>query len=144
MVKTKKITLTRAKKRAVYAFQKWVRNRGRIGNLNRCVTCGRLYPISGRGVIQAGHFIVGRHNATLFDPRNCFPQCYGCNIGKKGNVVKFYKFMLLNFGQDVINDLERLDNTTVKYEVKDYLDIEKKYITMLEKGEGVNVKWITQ
>jgi len=139
--KKAQITLGKAKKRAVYAFQKWVRHRGHVGNINTCVTCGRMYPVSGRGVIQAGHFVVGRHNAILFDERNCFPQCYGCNIGKKGNVVKFYKFMLANFGQKVIDELERLSNTTVIFSIQDYLDIEKKYQDKLENGEGVNVKW---
>lgn len=129
-----KIPLNKAKKRAVYAFQKWVRysNRegGRIANMNTCITCLRQKPIGVVGGIQAGHFIPGRGNAILFDERGCHPQCYGCNIGKKGNMVKYYKWMLENYGQEVIDDLERLDNTTVKYSVQDFLDIEAKYLAL--------------
>lgn len=130
----KKLTLSKAKKKAVYAFQKWVRNREKIGNLNTCVTCGRMYPVEGKGCIQAGHFIAGRGNAILFDERGCWPQCYICNVVKKGNMIKYYKWMLERYGQAVINKLEILDTTTVKYTVQDYLDIEAKYLKLLEKS----------
>ncbi len=132
MKKQKKLTLSKAKKRAVYAFQKWVRYNGHIGNLNTCVTCGRRYPMSGKGVIQAGHFIPGRHNAILFDERGCHPQCYGCNVGQKGNPIKYYKWMLENWGQVTIDDLERLSETQVKFTVQEYLDIEEHYQKKLE------------
>lgn len=128
----KKMTLSKAKKRAWSAFSLWVRQRGKKGNLNTCVTCGRLYPINGRGVLQAGHFIPGRHNAILFDERGVWPQCYGCNVGQKGNPIKYYKFMLKKYGQETIDELDRLSNTTVKYSIQDYLDIEERYLKLLK------------
>lgn len=126
----KKLTVSKAKKRAWSAFSLWVRSRGSVGGMNNCVTCGRLYPIKGRGVIQAGHFIPGRHNSLLFDERNCHPQCYGCNVMKKGNMVKYYKWMRKTYGTKVINELEKLDNKIVKYSVEDLLEIEKHYLSL--------------
>jgi DNA repair exonuclease SbcCD ATPase subunit len=50
----------------------------------------------------------------LFDERNCHAQCYGCNVMKKGNMVKYYKFMLKQYGQKVIDELEELDTKLPK------------------------------
>jgi len=128
----RKIKLSTAKKRAWRAFSLWVRNRGASGNTNVCITCGRRYPITGKGAIQAGHFIPGRTNAILFDPRGVWCQCYGCNVMKNGNMVKYYKFMLKKYGQKVIDELDRLATKSVKYSVSDYLEIESKYKKKLE------------
>lgn len=127
-----KIKLSTAKKRAWKAFSLWVRHRGASGDTNVCVTCGCRYPITGRGAIQAGHFVAGRTNSILFDERNCHPQCYICNVVKKGNMVKYYKFMLKKYGQKVIDELDRLATKSVKYSVSDYLEIESKYKKKLE------------
>jgi hypothetical protein len=121
------MTKSKAKKLAWNAFARWVRNRGAKGAYNQCITCDRTYATSGRGVIQAGHFVPGRNNSILFDERNCFPQCYGCNVKKKGNMVRYYKWMLEHYGQEVIDELERASHQTVVFSVSDYLEIEQKY-----------------
>jgi len=133
MKRKKKSPLTLAKDKAWKAFSIYIRTKGSIGNLNTCITCRRMKPISAIGGLQAGHFVPGRTNATLFDERGVYPQCYGCNVGKKSNPIKFYKFMLKTHGQKVIDELDRLSGTTVKYTVQDYLKIEKKYKRKLVK-----------
>jgi hypothetical protein len=121
------LTKSKAKKKAWAAFSLYIRMRGASGGQNRCVTCGRSYNVTGRGVTQAGHFIPGRKNSILFEETNCHPQCYGCNVMKKGNMVKYYKFMLDTYGQAEIDRLDKLSNETVIFSVQDYLDIEAKY-----------------
>ena len=119
----KKITKTIAKKRAWKAFSLYIRMRDQ-----RCVTCGVSE------FLQAGHFIVGRHNSVLFDERNCHAQCYGCNVGRKGNIVEYYPFMVTTYGQNVIDELKLLDKKLVQYKAQDYLDIEEKYKSKLDTG----------
>jgi hypothetical protein len=40
-----------------------------------CVSCGKQYPISGVGCLQAGHFITRVRGAILFDEKNVHAQC---------------------------------------------------------------------
>ena len=125
----RELTLSKAKKRAWSVFSLWIRQRGCIGNTNTCITCGRVKQIK---ELQASHFIPGRHNATLFDERGCWPACYTCNVVLGSNPIKYYKWMLKKYGQEMIDELERLSETTVKYTVEDYLEIESKYKKLLK------------
>jgi hypothetical protein len=120
----RKISLSKAKDRAWKAFSLWVRKRGAIGNVNTCITCGRVKPIE---KLQASHFIPGRHNSILFDERGCWASCYTCNVVLGSNPVKYYRFMLKMKGQKVIDELDKLSEETKKYTVNDYLEIEEKY-----------------
>lgn len=115
---------TLAKKRAWKAFSTYIRKRGSRNGNNRCVTCKKVYPVKS---LQAGHWIPGRHNAVLFDERNCHPQCYACNIGRKGNPIEYYHFMERKYGKDVMEELEELDHQIVQYKVNDYLELEAYY-----------------
>jgi hypothetical protein len=123
----KKISLSTAKKRAWKSFSLWVRHRGASGDTNTCVTCGKRYPVTGKGCLQASHFVPGRGNSILFDERGCYPGCYICNVVKKGNMIPYYKFMLKEHGQDVIDELEKLSHQSRKYTVTELLDIEAQY-----------------
>jgi hypothetical protein len=133
-------TLKPAKAKANKWFSLFIRTRDALittGTLTRClcVTCGRMYPIKQHGGLQAGHFIQGRHPSVLFDERNCHAQCYGCNVMKKGNMVKYYKFMLENYGQEVIDELEALDRQVKPMKVYMYLEIADTYKKKLKELE---------
>ncbi len=100
-------------------FSIFIRTRGADSQgFNVCVTCGiRKFWRE----LQAGHFIAGRSNAILFSERSVFPQCYSCNVGKHGHTVLYYKWMLAQFGQEVIDELILESNQTVKWP-KGHLD----------------------
>ena len=70
--------------------------------------------------MQAGHFIDGHMNAIMFDLRGIHPQCFACNCMKHGNKVEYYKFMLEEYGQEVIDELRAKAKTAVKITVSDY------------------------
>ena len=75
--------------------------------------------------MQAGHFIAGRLNSTLFDERGVHPQCSLCNVVKHGNGPMYYKFMLATYGQEVIDELIEQNSQTRKWrpgELKSLLD----------------------
>jgi hypothetical protein len=122
----KKLTTGQWKKKAWREFSVWVRanDATRDLGLERCVTCGTVKHWK---ELHAGHFIRGRLNANLFDERGCHPQCYGCNVGKQGEVVVYYKWMLARYGQEVIDDLLAQNNKTHKWLPGELQGIYEKY-----------------
>lgn len=112
-------TTKQAKKRAWDIFSRYIRTRDAIRTTGTkdealCITCDRRYPIK---QLQAGHFIPGRHNAILFDERNVHAQCYGCNVMKQGNTVKYFRKMQELYGDKVIKKLEDLDSKEKQFKV---------------------------
>lgn len=83
-----------------------------------CVTCGRVNHYK---KMQAGHFIPGRHNATLFDIRGIHPQCYACNMLLGGNSRKYEVWMKEHYGTKVIKELDKLNDSP---ELKKFTEVE--------------------
>lgn len=124
--------MSKARKKAWKAFSRFVRLRDALRTTGtkthaNCVTCGRRYKITGRGNIQAGHFQGGRSNAILIDEKGVHAQCYGCNVGKKGNPIPYYKYMLERYGQEVINDIEKRSREVKQIKKYEWKEIEEKY-----------------
>lgn len=82
----------------------------------QCVTCGLVKHWK---QLQAGHFIPGRRNSILFDERNIHAQCYGCNVMKQGNTVKYFRFMQRTYGDTVIEELEHLNTIDKQFQPKE-------------------------
>jgi len=122
--KTIKRSLKKLKEKAWQTFSRYIRNKYSVNGYVSCVTCGVRKPIK---EMQAGHFIDGRMNSILFHPQCVHPQCYICNIHKHGDKINYYKYMLKTYGQQVIDKLIDLSNTTVKFTEEDYRKIISKY-----------------
>lgn len=91
------------------------------GYFGQCVTCGIRKQWR---KLQAGHFIPkAQGNAVYFDLRNVHTQCFRCNINLGGNGPEYYPYMLTRYGQETIDELRRLSNTTVKFTQSDYLEM---------------------
>ncbi|MDD2869623.1 recombination protein NinG [Neomegalonema sp.] len=106
------------KSKAWEAFSEFIRLRDSFkttGTLThaQCCTCGKVYPSFGKGCLQAGHFISGRHASILLDERNTHAQCYACNNILKGNWPKYYDFMKTIYGQSTIDWLLALDKVVI-------------------------------
>jgi NinG protein len=100
------------KKRAWKAFSEFIRKRGADeSGFNSCITCGRRDFWKN---LQASHFIPGRTNSILFLEDNCFPGCYGCNIGRHGAIEDYYPIMLKKVGQERIDEIKRLKKQVFK------------------------------
>jgi hypothetical protein len=99
----KQKSLRRLKELVWVEFSKYIRYRETDfqGNAN-CVTCKRKYHWK---LLQAGHFVPGRRNSILYDERNCHAQCYGCNVGKHGDLLNYIDFMKERYGEEVIKEL---------------------------------------
>lgn len=133
MPKTKQKTLTWYKKKAWDAFSIYIRQRdwkeqGEMyqddRKVARCVTCRKIYPVEGRGTMQAGHFIPGRKNIYLFDERQVNAQCYNCNVNLKGDFPTYQEVMIRMYGQTEVNKMLDGRKQTRKYTIPEFEDIE--------------------
>lgn len=121
----KKKTISQLKKKAWEVFSKHIRQLDiDFQGYGVCVTCGvrKLWQ-----ELQAGHFIQGRHNMVLYDSRNVHSQCMRCNVFLHGNLIKYYEFMLQTYGQEVIDDLKKLDRQNKKFTREELEEIIKEY-----------------
>lgn len=128
--KKKKLTDGQLKKKAWKEFSIFIRTRraSRFDGFTKCVTCDVRKHWK---EMQAGHFLRGRLNANLFDERGTNEQCYACNVGRDGNVVEYYEWMLVNHGKSVIDELRQKNNVTHKW-------IPGELAELLERYRGLN------
>lgn len=76
----------------------------------KCCTCGKIgswfYSMEG------GHFIPkgkGGQSGVRWDERNVHAQCGGCNAFHQGRALEYRDYMLKEYGEEVINELRKLD-----------------------------------
>lgn len=123
--KSKKLSDGKLKKKVWIEFSRFIRTRGADSQgFNRCVTCDVLKHWKD---LQAGHFLRGRLNANLFSEIGTNPQCYGCNVGKQGEVVIYYRWMVAKHGEAVIDELIAQNNKTHKWQPGELLELLKRY-----------------
>ncbi len=125
------------KKKAWDAFSKYIRLRDALKTTSTeetviCYTCKKPYPAFGVGCVQAGHFVPGRGNSILFDERGVHAQCYNCNVNLKGNWPEYMKWMLVDYGRKVVDELLYLKNQVKIYTPADLEELRDKYKQMYE------------
>lgn len=119
MAKTESVSSL--KKKAWKLMSEYIRRRDSDWKgFAKCCTCGVIKPWKEQ---QAGHFLGGRRNSILFDTRNIHAQCSGCNLFKQGNTVKYFRFMQAKYGDEVIEELERLDRIDKQFTPKELKDL---------------------
>ena len=114
--------LTWHKKKTWTDFSKYIRIRDALkttGTIEKviCCSCSKEYNAFGKPCVQAGHFVPGRKNPTLFEPTCVAAQCYNCNVNLKGNWVGYYEFMVKTYGQEEITRLIKLSKITRKFTI---------------------------
>lgn len=84
-----------------------------------CFTCHK--PISGSNR-QLGHFISNSVGGALlrYNLDNLRLQCYYCNINASGNWVEYYKNLVLENGQEYVDNLIALKYQTLNKPASDY------------------------
>lgn len=94
------------------AFSKYIRQRGMTDQgCNTCVSCGAVHDWK---VLQAGHFYRRQHLGTRWDARNAWPQCFACNVWRRGNYASYAKFMYSKHSQSVMDELDQLHRQSLK------------------------------
>ena len=127
--KVKHPSKSTVKKRAWDAFSKFIRTRDCLrttgcADWGLCITCGKRYHIK---LLQAGHFIPGRHNANLFSEKGCHAQCYNCNINLRGNTLEYRRKIIEMYGDGYDEVLETENREIKKYSMEDLQDIAEQY-----------------
>lgn len=123
--KKKRITTGQLKKKVWTEFSIFIRTRrANADGMTKCCTCPSVKHWK---EMQAGHFLRGRLNANLFDERGTNEQCYACNVGRDGNVVEYYEWMLEHHGKEVIDELRRKNVVTHKWGPDELADLLAKY-----------------
>ena len=125
----KKITVSKAKKKTWTFFSIFIRTRDCIDttgcpSFGLCITCGRRYHFK---LLQAGHFLPGRHNANLFYEKGCHAQCYNCNINLKGNTMAYVDALHSKYGQGIVKELRENDRRIKKFTVLELQEMEKDF-----------------
>jgi len=115
--KKKRPTLSSLKKKAWILFSQYIRMRDCLrttgcASYGLCITCGKRYHIK---LLQAGHFISGRHNANLFNEEGCHAQCYNCNINLRGNTLEYRRQIIKLYGEGYDEVLETQARKIMKF-----------------------------
>jgi len=102
-------TLAKVKKKLWIIFSEFIRKRDGLETTGTtewgmCITCGKRYHYK---MLQAGHFIAGRHNAGLFSEKGTHAQCYNCNINLKGNTLVYRRALIVKYGEGIDEQLEK-------------------------------------
>jgi len=143
MAKSKTKGVRYWKKKAWAEFSKYIRLRDALVTTKtkervKCYTCKKEYPAFGVGCVQAGHFIPGRGNSILFDERGVHAQCYNCNVTLKGNWPEYMRYMMADYGQEIVDELLHLKKQVRKYtpeELEELRDLYKqKHKQLMKEG----------
>lgn len=92
-------------------FSKFVRFSHAKNGLCACYTCGHEAPFK---KIHAGHYITRFYKATRWDERNVKPQCFMCNIYRKGNAVIFRQKLVKELGEEEVKEMEVSVNMLIR------------------------------
>lgn len=133
----KKKTVSQLKKECWVLFSKYIRTRDCIettgcASFGLCITCEKRYHFK---LLQAGHFISGRHNANLFSGAGTHAQCYNCNINLRGNTLVYRRKIIELYGEGYDEVLEKESQQIKQLTV---LDLEKLKINLARKLKELN------
>ena len=121
--------LSSVKREVWVVFSRYIRLRDCLkttgcASFGLCVTCGKRYHFK---LLQAGHFIPGRHNANLFSERGTHAQCYNCNINLRGNTLEYRRKIIELYGEGADVELEEEDRQIKKYTIAELEELKAYY-----------------
>lgn len=130
----KRKSLAKVKKELWTIFSIYIRMRDCLEttgllDYGKCITCGRTIP---RTLLQAGHFIVGRHSSNLFSERGVHAQCYNCNINLRGATLEYRRQIIKKYGKGADLDLEEKAKQIKKYTIPEIEELIETYKLKIE------------
>lgn len=128
-MKRKRVTVSSLKKKAWPLFSEYIRTRDCLlttgcASFGLCITCGKRYHYK---LLQAGHFISGRHNANLFLERGTHAQCYNCNINLRGNTLEYRRKIIEIYGEGADLELEEEARQIKKFTIPELEELMSYY-----------------
>jgi len=127
--KKKRVTVSSMKRKVWDVFSKYIRTRDCLRTTGckdwgLCITCDKRYHFK---LLQAGHFIAGRHNAGLFAEKGVHAQCYNCNINLKGNTLEYRRRIVKLYGEEADVELEEEAHQTKSFTVDELQSLLEHY-----------------
>ena len=118
-MKTK--TISKEKKKTWKLFSEYIRKRDCLRttgliDYGNCFTCDKTVPWK---LLQAGHFIPGRHNAGLFSERGVQAQCYNCNVNLRGATLEYRRRIVVLYGEGADEEIEAEARKTKKFTIQE-------------------------
>ena len=119
-------------------FSKYIRTRDCLettgcASFGLCITCSKRYHIK---LLQAGHFIPGRHNANLFSEKGTHAQCYNCNINLRGNTLEYRRQVIRLYGEGADVELEAEDEEIKQFSREELLGLKVYYTEKIKELEA--------
>ncbi len=122
--RSKIVSIARLKKKLDEVFNAYIRKRDSWGVYFTCISCGQTKP---KELMHSGHFYARTFTATRWHEANSNGQCSACNTFKHGNLLEYRKGMIAKYGQEVVDELERLHNQPVKLDREWLIEQIEKY-----------------
>ena len=137
-VKKRQPKISTLKKKVWKVFSEYIRLRDclettGLPDYGKCITCLKIIP---KSLLQAGHFISGRHNANLFSVKGTHAQCYNCNINLRGNTLEYRRKIIELYGEGVDVKLEEKAKQVKKFTIPDLEELMKDLKEMTKLLEG--------
>ncbi|KKN74982.1 hypothetical protein LCGC14_0384840 [marine sediment metagenome] len=134
----KKKTLAKVRKEVWAVFSRYIRLRDCLRTTGctswgLCITCEKRYHFK---LLQAGHFIPGRHNANLFSEKGAHAQCYNCNINLRGNTLEYRRKIIEMYGEYMDEALEEQAREIKKFTIPDLKELEASLLDKISLLEG--------
>ena len=112
-------TISSMKRKVWDVFSRYIRTRDCLRTTGctswgLCFTCDKRFHFK---LLQAGHFVAGRHNANLFSERGVQAQCYNCNVNLNGNTLEYRRRIIKLYGEGEDEVLEDEAHQTIKFTV---------------------------
>jgi len=127
--KPKHKSVRKLKKECWDLFSKYIRLRDCLrttgcASFGLCITCGKRYHFK---LLQAGHFIPGRHNNNLFSEEGTHAQCYNCNINLRGNTLEYRRQIIRLYGEGYDVELERQNEENRHFTVSELEELKANF-----------------
>lgn len=135
----KKPQISKLKKKVWPLFSLYVRYRDGLRTTGCkdwvfCITCGKRYHYK---LMQAGHFISGRHNANLFSEKGVHAQCYNCNINLKGNTLEYRRKIIELYGAGYDEVLEQEARQNKQFSIEELENLASSLKVRIKELEAV-------
>ena len=117
----KRMSISQLTKKLDTVFSLYIRlENANSKGMVKCFTCDNEHHYK---AIQNGHFQSRRFMSTRFDPFNCAPQCYACNVGMSGMQYEFGKRIDLKYGQGMADLIVQKSKGVYKFDPEEMLEM---------------------
>lgn len=131
----KKKSIKHLKKELDDVFSLYIRHLGSKDGMNQCFTCRKTFLIK---ELQDGHYESRRFLSLRFSETNNHPQCFDCNIRKKGNYTVYALRMIEKYGKEHLDMLSIKKHNVIHWSAFEYQLMIDEYTDKLNKLKQQN------